>query len=316
MITSILLLLAGVALAVLGGSLFVKGSIGLAHWARWPTAVIGVTVAAFGTSSPELMVAIRAGLDGVPNISLGNVLGSNVINVGLVLGLVLALAGMRTGEDGGQRRDWAVAVLIPCLMALLLWDGWFSRMDALILLGGFIVWLILVLSHALGHAASAEEITRTQPRPTLLKVLLALVGGLAALIAASELVVSGGKGVAEALGWSPFIVGAVVVALATTTPELSITLISRYRGQHDIGLGNILGSNIFNACVVAAIAALIHPYAVNVREVLPSLAVGVATVLLIFPPRSGFLRRWHGFVLLGLYAVYLAMTLSTGDASH
>jgi cation:H+ antiporter len=295
---------------VLGGTLFVNGGVGLAHWARWPTAVIGVTVAALGTSSPELMVAVRAGLDGVPNISLGNVLGSNVINVCLVLGLVLALAGIRTGEDGGQRRDWTAAVLIPCLMAVLLWDGWFSRVDALILLGVFIVWLVLVLAHALGHAAREGEITRSQPRPSLVTVVLALAGGLAVLIAASELVVRGGKGVAEALGWSPFIVGAVVVALATTTPELSITIISRYRGHHDIGLGNILGSNIFNACVVAAIAALIQPYAVDFREVLPCLVVGVAAVLLIFPPRSGFLRRWHGFSLLALYAVFVVLTLN------
>lgn len=293
-----------------GGVLFVKGGVGLAVWARWPAAVIGVTVAAFGTSSPELLVAIQAARDGVPNISLGNVLGSNVINVTLVLALVLAMAGMRTGEDGGQRRDWTAALLIPLLMAGLLWDGWFSRSDALILLGAFALWIAMVLKHALGHAAKEEEIMRAQPQPAIVPVILSLVAGLALLIVASHLVVTGGTGVAAALGWSRFVVGALVVALATTTPELSITLISRYRGHHDIGLGNILGSNIFNACVVSAVAALIHPYAVNSREVLPTLAFGLGAVLLIFPPRSGFLRRWRGFVLLVLYAIFVLQILN------
>jgi cation:H+ antiporter len=310
MTQSIFLLLAGVVLAILGGTLFVKGGVSLAHWARWPTAVIGVTVAAFGTSSPELMVAIQAARDGVPHLSLGNVLGSNVINVSLVLGLVLALKGMRTGEDGGQRRDWTAAVLIPCLMTLLLWDGWFSRGDALIMLGAFILWLVLVLKHALGHAAKEAEISRTQPQPSILKVTLALAAGLGLLIVASELVVNGGRGVATALGWSPFIVGAVVVALATTTPELSITLISSYRGHDAVGLGNILGSNLFNACVVTAVAALIQPFAVDIHELMPSLVVGLAAVFLIFPPRSGFLRHWHGYMLLTLYAIFIFLSLS------
>jgi cation:H+ antiporter len=307
---SLFLLIAGVLLAVLGGTLFVNGGVSLAHWARWPTAVIGVTVAAFGTSSPELMVAIQAARDGLPHLSLGNVLGSNVINVSLVLGLVVAMKGMRTGEDDGQRRDWAAALFIPCLMALLFWDGWFSRGDALIMLGAFTLWLVLVLKHALGHAAREGEITRTQPQPSILKVTLTLAAGLTLLIVASELVVNGGRGVATAMGWSPFVVGAVVVALATTTPELSITLISRYRGHDAIGLGNILGSNIFNACVVASVAALIHPYAVDIHELWPSLVVGLSAVCLIYPPRSGFIRHWHGFMLLALYGVFLYLSLS------
>ncbi|MDP1591713.1 MAG: calcium/sodium antiporter [Prosthecobacter sp.] len=316
MLDSLLLLFAGVALAIWGGTLFVNGGVGLAQRARWPTAVIGVTVAAFGTSSPELLVAVRAAQDGVANISLGNVLGANVINVALVMGLVLSMGGLRTGEDGGSRRDWAAALLLPGLMAVLLLDGWFSRVDAFILLAVFVLWLVVVLRHALGHAAREEGIIRPEPVPKRRKVMLELVCGLGLLLVASDLVVTGGRGVAQALGWSSFVVGAVVVALATTTPELSVSLVSRFRGHDDIGLGNILGSNIFNACVVGAVTALIQPYAVKRAEVMPSLACGAVAVLLIWPPRSGFLRRWHGFVLLALYVVYVSMTLGAGGAGR
>lgn len=312
MLYDILMLLAGVLLAWFGGEWFVEGGVGLAKWARWPSAVVGLTVAAFGTSSPELLVAIRSALDGVPEISLGDVLGSNVMNVSLVLAVVLVAAGLRTGENHGQRRDWTVAAALPIVIGILLMDGGYSRLDAIILLALFAAWLGMVLAHALGHAAREAEITRAEPHPPLKRTLVWLAGGLGMLIVAAHLVVTGGKGVAIALGWSNFIVGAVVVALATSTPELATTIISRIRGHHDVGLGNIVGSNIFNVCFITPVAALIQPYEVRFHEILPSLVCGVVTMLLIFPPRSGFLRRWHGICLLGVYVVYVVMTMKAG----
>lgn len=315
MTTSILLLFAGVVLAWFGGSLFVDGAVGLARWARWPVAVIGVTVAAFGTSSPELMVAIQAAVDGVPQISLGDVLGSNVVNIALVLALVLSLSGMKA-DDAGVRRDWACALAVPFIVAAVLWDGWFSRLDALVLMGLFSAWLAMVVRHARRHRARNKEEVIEAGRASSLKIVVQVAAGLALLIAAAQFVVHGGTGVALALGWSPFIVGAVVVAVATGTPELATTIIARIRGQHDVGLGNILGSNVFNALFVASVAALIQPYAVKPPELLPSLVFGVITTLLILPGRSGALGRWRGFVLLALYAFYVAMTLNAGGPAH
>jgi cation:H+ antiporter len=315
MTTHLLLLLAGVILAWVGGTLFVDGSVGLARWARWPVAVIGVTVAAFGTSAPELMVAVQAAMDGLPQISLGDVLGSNIVNIALILALVLSLSGMRV-EDEGVRRDWAWALAVPVLMAVVLWDGWFSRVDAVILIGIFFLWLTLVVRHARRHAARNKEEIIEAGRASLLKIILLVVAGLALLIGAAQFVVVGGKGVALALGWSPFVVGAVVVAVATGTPELATTIIARLRGHQDVGLGNILGSNVFNALFIAALAALIQPYAVKPPEIFPSLVFGIVTTLLILPSKGGVLGRWRGFVLLGLYAAYVAMTLNAGGASH
>ena len=316
MLLSILLLLAGVILAWIGGTLFVDGSVGLAKWARWPVAVIGVTVAAFGTSSPELMVAVQSAMEGVPAISLGDVLGSNIVNIALILALVLSLSGMKA-EDDGVRRDWAWALAVPVLMAAVLWDGWFSRIDALILMSLFFVWLFVVVRHARNHASkqdSAEAVGADQPSTT--KTVIQVIAGLGLLIGAAQFVVHGGKGVAEVLGWSPFIVGAVVVAVATGTPELATTIVSRIRGHHDVGLGNILGSNVFNALFIASLAALIHPYPVKVPELIPSLVFGFVTTLVILPGKGGTLGRWRGFVLLALYAGYLTMTLRAGGSGH
>ena len=308
MIISILFLLVGVALAWLGGSLFVDGAVGLARWARWPVAVIGVTVAAFGTSSPELLVAIQAAQDGVPQISLGDVLGSNVVNIALVLALVLSLSGMKV-DDAGVRRDWNCALAVPFIMAAVLWDGWFSRLDAMVLLALFVAWLVMVVRHARRHRERNKEEIIEAGRASSLKIVVQVVAGLALLIGAAQFVVHGGKGMALALGWSPFIVGAVVIALATGTPELATTIISRSRGQHDVGLGNILGSNVFNSLFVASVAALIHPFQVKPSELMPSLAFGVVTTLLILPGQSGLLGRWRGFVLLTLYVFYILSTL-------
>lgn len=315
MTISILLILAGVVLAWFGGTLFVDGAVGLARWARWPVAVIGVTVAAFGTSSPELMVAIQAAIDGVPAISLGDVLGSNIVNIALILALVLTLSGMKA-EDDGVRRDWGWALAVPFIMMAVLWDGWFSRVDALILMGLFGLWLVIVVHHARRHAARNVEEIIEAARASRTKIVLWVVAGLALLVVAAQFVVHGGKGVAEGLGWSPFVVGAVVVAVATGTPELATTIISRLRGHHDVGLGNILGSNVVNTLLIAAVAALIQPYAVKPPELVPSLVFGIVTTLMILPGKGGALGRWRGFVLLALYAGYVSMTLNAGGAAH
>ncbi len=316
MTLSILLLLAGVLLAWFGGTLFVDGAVGLAKWARWPVAVIGVTVAAFGTSAPELMVAIHAAKDGVPEISLGDVLGSNVVNIALILALVLSLSGMKA-EDAGVRRDWSWALVVPLLMAIVLQDGWFSRTDALLLMSLFFVWLVTVVRHARRHAAQQSRAdTSGHEKVSTLKTMLQVSIGLGLLIAAAQFVVHGGQGVALALGWTPFVVGVVVVSVATSTPELATTIIARMRGHHDVGLGNILGSNIFNALFIASLAALIQPYAVKLPELMPSLIFGGVTTILILPGAGGALGRWRGFALLSIYAVYVTMTLHSGVGAH
>ena len=305
------LLLLGVLLAWFGGEWFVRGGVNLALWARWPTAMVGATVAAFGTSSPEMMVAIHAAQSGVPHIALGDILGSNVVNVSMVLAIVVAMAGLRTG-DNSVMRDWGVALILPGVIGWLFYDGWYSRGDALILLGVFLLWMFRMLKDARAHAkAQRASGVPHNPEPVK-KTLLFILIGLALLIGAAQLVVHGGKGVASVLGWSDFVVGVVVVAVATSTPELATTLIARMRGHDEVGLGNILGSNIFNMGVVCSLVGLIRPCAVSFQEVWPALLFSSITILCIFPGKNSRLGRARGFALLAGYAAFVVITLGSG----
>ena len=309
MLFSLFLLLLGVLFAWTGGSLFVDGSVALARRARWPAAVVGATVAAFGTSAPELMVAIDASHRGMPQISLGDVLGSNVVNISLILAIAITVAGLQS-NDKGATRDWMWAGMVPVLLAAVLADGWFSRADAAVLLSAFFVWLGYVIRHARRHAAATRDDAMPEEPIRTTAVAARILGGLAVLIIASHFVVTGGKGIAEVLGWSPFVVGAMVVAVATGTPELATVIVSTLRGQHDIGLGGILGSNVFNGLFIASVAALIHPFAVQLPEITPSIIFGVTTTLIIYPGRTGTIGKNRGILLLGLYVVYVIVSAS------
>lgn len=309
MLLDVVELFAGVVLAWFGGEWFVRGSVSLATWARWPAAVVGATVAAFGTSSPELMVGVNAAVEKVPQLSFGDVLGSNVVNVGLVLGIALCTARMEVAR-GVVRRDLMLVLFLPVLMALLLWDGFLSRVDATILLLIFGGWLVQLVRSARAYSATQKSVPVSEgPEEKLTKSLIHTLIGLVLLFGASYLVVEGGKGIAAALGWSEFVVGAVVVAIATSTPELATTLVARMRGHDDVSLGNILGSNIFNGCFIVGLVAMIRPFAVSIDEVLPSVIMGCATAVMLLPRRAQLLGRRRGVILLGLYAVYVIWTL-------
>lgn len=313
MTISILLLLGGVLLAWLGGELFVRGSVGLASWARWPTAVIGATVAAFGTSAPELFVAIHSARDGVPQLSFGDVLGSNVVNIALVLAIALLIAPMKAAR-GDVLRDYTIALLVPPLVGVLALDGHISRFDGGLMLAVFAGWLALAVSDARRHSG-ADTSSGEAVKPG--RSVLVTLAGLGVLMIAAQFVVHGGKGIAVALGWSTFVIGAVVVALATSTPELATTIISKLKGHDEMGLGNILGSNIFNALFIAAVVALIQPFDMPFVAVRTALIGGLLSTLLIWPGKAGLIGRGRGVVLLLLYAAFVWISMGeAGGTSH
>jgi len=295
----------GVVCAGVGGEAFIRGAGGIAYWARVSPAIIGVTVAAFATSSPELAVSIRASLAGTPQISLGDVLGSSVVNVALILALALCISGIRTPRES-IRRDFPLALLVPVVTGLLAMDGLLSRLDGFVLLGGFAGWLLAVVRDARKQRASSE--TGPAGRRIGLAIVFSLVG-LAFLIGAGHLVVTGAKGIARSYGVPEFIIGATVVAVGTSMPELATTILAKLRGHDEVGLGTILGSNIFNGLLIVAVASLICPISVNWREVAVALVFGVLTVTCTFPIGSGFIGRRRGVLLLFLYGLYLALIL-------
>jgi cation:H+ antiporter len=305
-----LTLLLGMACAGAGGELFVRGAVGLAHWARISPGIIGATVAAFATSSPELSVSINSALEGNPEIALGNALGSNIVNVALILGLALVVSGIQSPRDS-IKRDFPVAVLVPVLTGVLFLDGVLSRVDGLVLLSIFFAWIVATILEARKQRSAVQSVLG-EPRRGL--VALSCLVGLALLVAAGELIVAGAKGIAVAFGVGEFLIGATVVAIGTTAPELATMATSKFRGHDEIGLGTLLGSNIFNGMFVVAIAAIIHPIIVPWREVATALAFGLVALAVAYPPRTGFIERRRGVLLLMLYVGWLATILQSQAA--
>jgi cation:H+ antiporter len=295
----------GVVCAGIGGELFVRGAVGLAHWARVSPGIIGATVAAFATSSPELAVSISAAVAGRPQISFGDALGSNVVNVALILAIALLISGIQSPRDS-IKRDFPVALLVPVIIGVLFLDGVLSRIDGLLLLGILLAWLVAVTIEARKQRSAAEKVLGE--RRGWLATILSIVG-LILLVAAGRLIVAGAKGIAISLGISEFVTGAIIVAVGTSVPELATTVVAKLRRHDEVGLGTILGSNIFNGLLIVPVAAIICPISVDWRKVAVALVFGLLAVVFTFPTRRGFIERRRGVLLLVLYAVYLAAIL-------
>ncbi|MFO0923797.1 MAG: hypothetical protein U0905_15055 [Pirellulales bacterium] len=300
-------LLFGVVFAGLGGELFVRGSVGLATWLRIPAGIVGATVAAFATSSPEFSVSISSSVAGTPEIALGDSLGSNVVNVGLILALALVISPIESPR-GSIRRDYPIAFLVPVLTGLLFLDGQLTRIDSLILFSVFAIWIFLSVQEARRQRSAADEVLG-EHKPW--RIVGACILGLAALVLAGNLIVLGARGIALSFGVSEFVVGATVVSIGTSVPELATTLIAKLRGHDEIGLGTVLGSNIFNGLFIVASAAFICPIQVEWKQIVIALVMGLLVLLPIFPPVSGLLGRRRGMILLMLYGVYLAIILQS-----
>lgn len=305
-----LVLALGVVFAGAGGELFVRGVVGLARAASIAPGIIGATVAAFATSSPELSVAVTSALAGSPEIACGDALGSNVVNIALILAIALVISGIQGSRDA-VKRDFPVALLVPAITGLLLLDGELSRLDGGLLLGVFCVWLGATLAEARRQRSAAAAVLGER---RLWLTAISGLAGLAFLLAAGRFIVAGARGIALAAGIDEFVVGATVVALGTSAPELATAVIAKLRGHDEVGLGTILGSNIFNGLFIVAVAAIIHPITVAWREAYIALVIGLAAVALVYPARSGFIERRRGVLLLALYGVYLAAILQLQTA--
>lgn len=298
--------LVGLILAGVGGEMLVRSAVGLASWARVPARVVATTVAAFATSSPEFAVSTSSAVAGTPAVGLGDAVGSNVANVGLVLGIVFALSEIRIRRETAVR-DIGVAFIAPLLTGVLLLDGLVSRRDGALLLVVFAGWLVFTARDAM-RERRALPARGVRPAGSL------IVGsvGVVALLLAGRFVASGAQGIGDALGLDFFVVGATMVAIGTSLPELATALSATVRGHHEIGLATILGSNIFNGLWIIGVTALIEPIPVDRTEALIALGFGVSLVALLYPGREGRFRRRRGWLLLAVYVVYLAVLALTG----
>ncbi len=296
-------LILGVISAGIGGELFVRGTVGIARWARISPGIIGATVAAFATSSPELTVSVTAALLGTPQIALGDALGSNVVNVALILGIALSIAAIRCSRDS-LKRDFPIALLVPVVTGVLVLDSELSRVDGLIMLTMFIVWLVMVIIEVRKQRSATSDVIGEHQG--WLAVLLSIIGFIF-LITAGRLIVTGATGIMQALGIDAFVIGATVVALGTSAPELATIIIAKLRHHDEVALGTIFGSNIFNGLLIVSVSALIAPIAIAWQEVTAALLFGILSVVCLFPSGNGYIDRGRGSLLLVLYVVYLVV---------
>lgn len=305
---------AGLLLLIWSADRFVEGSASVARHFGMPPLLVGMVVVGFGTSAPEMAVSALAALQGTPGIALGNAYGSNITNIALILGLTALISPVAVHSQV-LRKELPILTLVTLLAAWQLWDGGLSRADSLVLLGLFAALMGWTIRQGLRRrldpfGREMEQALEVKGMP-LGKALAWIAAGLVLLIASSRLLVWGSVRIAQGLGVSDLIIGLTIVALGTSLPELASSLIAIRKGEHDIALGNVLGSNLFNTLAVVGIAGTIHPMNVDSdvlsRDVPVMMALTVSLFLIGYGfRRPGLINRFEGVSLLACYVGYTA----------
>ncbi|WP_353668166.1 calcium/sodium antiporter [Marinomonas sp. THO17] len=313
-------LITGLIFLVISSDKFIENSALVAEKLNVSPIIIGITLVALGTSAPEMVVSAIASLDQAPEIAVGNVLGSNIANIALVLGATLLFSAIPI-TAGIATKEVPLVLGITLLTGLLIHDQHLSFLDGVILVAAFIVILFLLLK---GSKDLSNELTEELPEDDGSAIghsLFIAILGLAVLIGSSKLLVWGAIGIATQLGVSELVIGLTIVAIGTSLPELAASISSVRKGHHDIAIGNILGSNIFNLATVLPLPALIAPgvldHSILTRDYPWTLFLTLALVIAIFVfkrTKSNSIPKWLGLPLLIAYALYLYILGTGGPA--
>jgi len=306
----------GLVILLLAGDALVKGAVNLSLRVGVPALIVSLTVVAFGTSAPELLISIKAALDDVPGIALGNVVGSNTANILLVLGIPALLAVMHTSQCD-TRKSYVIMLAASVLFIALAFRGVFDWTAGIILLAVLAVILGDSIREALAHrragmaAAAEEEPEGADPDMPWWKISLFLALGLVGLPLGADLLVDSSVQIATIFGVSDTVIGLTLVALGTSLPELATTVMAALRRQADVALGNVIGSNMFNLLAIIGVASLIAPIPVDPAFLRFDLWVMLGASLLIFPLvfLAKDLTRIWGVVLSALYLGYIAIVI-------
>lgn len=308
MLLDILLIIIGVALVLKGADFLTEGASALARRMHVPEIVIGLTIVAAGTSAPELFVSVVSALNGTPDLAVGNVVGSNTMNCMLIVGCAAMVAPM-TISRSTVRKDIPFAVMASILLTCIALDNYLGRIDGIILLLGFVVFMAYTLLQAKnGQAEPQTEVRQLNPWLSL----LFLVIGLAMLVAGSNIFVGSASSVAAALGISEGVIGLTVVAGGTSLPELATSVVAARKGQSAIAIGNVIGSNVFNILMILGLTATISPLQIEGITTI-DMAVMLISVILVwlFSFTRFTVERWEGASLVIGYLVYLWWLISS-----
>ena len=315
MIPTTLLLLAGLTLLIVSGDFLVRGAGSLALRLKISTLVVGLTVVAFGTSAPELFVSIQAAIAGTPDITMGNVIGSNICNLALVLGVTALITPIPVHKDS-LRIDWPVTMGASLLLYAVIFSGsisWIEGVIFLVILAIYITFLIVKSRRSNINEQALEEILDVpQANSHLWKDLLFLLIGFIGLYFGSDWFVSGARDLATYLGVTDRVISITVVALGTSLPELVTSAIASYKKESDLAVGNLLGSNIFNIFSILGFTSLVEE--IDVNEIIVRvdmwwmLAITFAILPIMLTKRK--VTRLEGIMLLSAYCVYTYLVIS------
>ena len=313
MFGNIVLVIAGLALLTWGADRFVHGAAAAARNMGVPPLLIGLTIVAFATSAPEILVSIVAAIENQPGLAFGNAIGSNIVNIGLVLGLTALIRPIKL-ESATLQREMPALLAVSLLTVSLFLDSYLSRIDGLVMLTGLVIVMVWLSRLGIRSAANDPILMDYEAEiPTDVTMLMAgvwLLVGLGTLLLGAELLVNGATGIARLLEVSDVVIGILVVAFGTSLPELAVSLASALKGEYGLAIGNIVGSNIFNLLAVIGIAATIAPTPMAPTVLSLHIFVMVAFTLVLFAMTYDYdgrarLSRLEGLALLLAYIAYI-----------
>ena len=312
LVNFVIYMVCGLVLLVWGADRFVHGAAASARNMGIAPLLIGLTVVAFATSAPEILVSVVASLRGEPTLAIGNAIGSNIVNIGLVLGMTALIKPIKL-ESATLRREMPALLAVSLLTVSLFLDTHLSRIDGIVMLTGLVI-VMIWLTRLGSRSAANDPIKRDYEAeiPTDVSMKMAItwtVVGLVTLLIGAEWLVTGAIGIAQNLGVSEVVIGITIVALGTSLPELTVSIVSALKGEYGLAIGNIVGSNIFNLLAVIGIAATIEPAALAPSVLSLHIFVMVAFTLVLFAMTYDYdgkakLSRMEGIALLIAYVAY------------
>ena len=300
-----LLLLIGFVLLIKGADFFVDGSSSLARIMKVPSVIIGLTIVAMGTSAPEASVSINAALAGSNYIAISNVIGSNLFNGLVVVGVCAFMAGFKTNPEI-LKRDMPLNIIVTAILCFMLLDRHINRIEGIILLIGMAVYIAAMVISALKNRETADECKIL----SLPKSLIFIIGGLIAVIFGGTLVVDNACLIAKDFGVSENFIGLTIIAIGTSLPELVTSITATRKGDSGLALGNAIGSNLFNILFILGMSATICPLNVLSESIIDCIILLVSAVILyVFARTKKTMNRWEGIVCVFLYVGYTAYLL-------
>lgn len=310
----IFLVIIGFILLVVGGEFLVRSSVALSLRFNISKMIIGLTVVSFATSAPELLVSLQAALSGFSDISLGNVIGSNIANIGLVLGLTAIISSIDIDKDF-LKFNWPVMMILSGLLYLFLYtEEQISRVEGIALVIVIVIFLLVLIKKAIkGEVEVDEEVDENLNQTSVFKIILWFIIGGAGLYFGSEWLVDGAVGIAESFGVSERVISVTMIAIGTSVPELAASVIAALKKEKGISLGNLIGSNIFNIGSVIGLTAIIQPIFLQSKEVLTNdifwmLGFSLILIPLMFLPPSKSINRYKGVFIFLAYITFIALT--------